>query len=155
MRPINEVAALNWSDYKNGYFAVTKSITDGEEGRTKTEQDRLVPVHPVVMEMLEARQQVRQLRCDRVLVTQYGKGYTHTRTFAMRFSRALAESGIRYRSPYNVRLGCACRMLQEGMKPGYCAKALGHSLQMFFTTYADWIDRDETKIQEQIWSELR
>ena len=98
MRPIDEVAALNWSDYKNGYFAVTKSITDGEEGRKKTEQDRLVPVHPVVMEMLEARQQVRQLRCDRVLVTQYGKGYKHTRTFAMRFSRALAESGISYRA---------------------------------------------------------
>jgi len=25
---------------------------------------------------------------------------------------------------------------------------------MFFETYADWIDRDETKVQEQIWASM-
>ena len=52
LRP-GEVAALNWSDYKNGYFTVTKSITDGEEGRTKTDRDRLVPVHPLLGKCLQ------------------------------------------------------------------------------------------------------
>ena len=40
------------------------------------------------------------------------------------------------------------------MKSGYCAKRLGHTTRMFFETYADWIDRDETKVQEQIWATM-
>jgi hypothetical protein len=46
-------------------------------------------------------------------------------------------------------------MLAAGMKPGYCAKILGHSLQMFFTTYANWIDAEETKAQENIMRSLK
>jgi len=45
-------------------------------------------------------------------------------------------------------------MLEAGMKSGYCAKRLGHTTRMFFETYADWIDRDETKVQEQIWATM-
>lgn len=41
------------------------------------------------------------------------------------------------------------------MKPAYCAKALGHSLNMFFEMYADWIDKDESKVQEDIWSDMK
>ena len=43
---------------------------------------------------------------------------------------------------------------ETGMKPGYCSKVLGHTTRMFFETYADWIDRDETKVQEQIWAAM-
>jgi len=153
LRP-GEVAALNWSDYRDGYLNVNKSVTDGAEGRTKTDEDRVVKAHPTVKHLLAEHMKVRQLRCDRILVTQYGDGYSHTRAFSKRFSEAVAKAGIRPRSPYNVRHGCACRMLAAGMKPGYCAKVLGHSLQMFFTVYADWIDRDETKIQEEIWASI-
>ena len=153
LRP-GEVAALTWSDYRDGYFSVTKSITDGEEGRTKTDHERTVPVHPKVQQMLSEHLKVRQLLCDRILVTQYGEGYRHTRAFANRFQKALRKADIRSRSPYNVRHGCACRMLEAGMKPGYCSKVLGHTTRMFFETYADWIDRDETKVQEQIWASM-
>jgi integrase len=31
-------------------------------------------------------------------------------------------------------------MLEAGMKPAYCAKILGHSVQTFLTTYARFID---------------
>ena len=51
LRP-GEVAALTWSDYRDGYFSVTKSITDGEEGKTKTDHERTAPVHPKVQQML-------------------------------------------------------------------------------------------------------
>jgi|TARA_B100000959_G_C14512463_1_gene431873 hypothetical protein len=40
------------------------------------------------------------------------------------------------------------------MKPAYCAKVLGHSLQMFFSRYADWIDKDESEVQAKIWAEF-
>ncbi len=43
---------------------------------------------------------------------------------------------------------------EAGMKPAYCAKVLGHSLQMFFSRYADWIDKDESEVQAKIWAEF-
>lgn len=58
--------------------------------------------------------------------------------------RVLKEVGLRYRNPYNVRYGATYRILAAGIKPRYCTKTLGHSLQVFFTVYADWIDAEET-----------
>ena len=104
--------------------------------------------------MLSEQLKMRQLRCDKILVTRYGEEYRRTRAFANRFQKALRKADIRSRSPYNVRHGCACRMLEAGMKPEYCAKRLGHTTRMFFETYADWIDRDETIVQEQIWASM-
>jgi len=43
-------------------------------------------------------------------------------------------------------------MLVSGMKPAYCAKQLGHSPEMFFRVYADWIDKDESEVQADIWA---
>jgi integrase len=31
-------------------------------------------------------------------------------------------------------------MLEAGMRPAYCAKQLGHSIEMFLGTYTRWID---------------
>ena len=90
-----------------------------------------------IQQMRSEDLKVRQLLCDKILVTQYGEGYRHTRAFANRFQKALRKADIRSRSPYNVRHGCACRMLEAGMKPGYCSKVLGHTTRMFFETYAN------------------
>ena len=83
---------LTWSDYRDGYFSVTKSIADGEEGRTKTDHERTVPVHPRVQQMLSEHLKVRQLLCDKILVTQHGEGYQPTRAFANRFQKALKKA---------------------------------------------------------------
>lgn len=63
---------------------------------------------------------------------------------------AVKKLGIRYRSPYNVRHTTASMMLSAGMKPGYCARILGHRTQMFFSTYARWIDNDENIKQAEM-----
>ncbi|AIV73967.1 putative phage integrase [Burkholderia pseudomallei] len=34
----------------------------------------------------------------------------------------------------------ATAMLMAGMTPAFCAKQLGHSVEMFLTTYSKWID---------------
>ena len=39
-------------------------------------------------------------------------------------------------------------MLMAGMTPAYCASQLGHSIEMFLTTYARWINGDRNA-QEQ------
>ncbi|VBC91783.1 Bbp50 [Burkholderia pseudomallei] len=31
-------------------------------------------------------------------------------------------------------------MLMAGMTPAFCAKQLGHSVEMFLTTYSKWIE---------------
>ncbi|MDH0522508.1 hypothetical protein ACOTEK_25870 [Achromobacter xylosoxidans] len=48
--------------------------------------------------------------------------------------------GIRYRRPYNIRHTYATMMLMAGMRPAFCAKQMGHSIQVFLTTYAKWLD---------------
>ncbi|OUV61639.1 MAG: hypothetical protein CBC82_06230 [Cellvibrionales bacterium TMED122] len=66
----------------------------------------------------------------------------------------MKSTGVRYCDPYNVRHSCACRMLEAGMKPAYCAKILGHSVQTFLTTYARFIDADADAEQAVIWATI-
>ena len=43
--------------------------------------------------------------------------------------------GIRYRPPYNTRHTYATMMLMAGMTPAFCAKQLGHSVDIFLRTH--------------------
>ncbi len=38
-------------------------------------------------------------------------------------------------------------MLMAGMRPAFCAKQLGHSVEMFLRTYAKWIDGDQNALE--------
>ncbi len=48
--------------------------------------------------------------------------------------------GIPYRIPYTCRYSRAAEMLSIGIAPGDAAKQLGHSLEMFYRVYAEWIE---------------
>lgn len=52
----------------------------------------------------------------------------------------LRKLGMRYRSPYQTRHTYATMMLMAGVAPAFAAKQMGHSIQMFLSTYARWID---------------
>jgi len=152
LRP-SEAIALTWHDYRDNSFRVTKGRVRGNDGTTKTKTERIVPVHPYVQKILAATP--RRFNDPHIITNQYGQGYRSATRLSDAFSRTLKRCGIRYRSPYNVRHTCATMMLEAGMKPAYCAKVLGHSLQMFFQVYADWIDKDESEAQAKIWGEIR
>ena len=47
---------------------------------------------------------------------------------------------IRYRRPYQLRHTYATAMLMAGIAPGFAARQLGHSVEMFLRTYSKWID---------------
>lgn len=146
LRP-GEVIALQWSDWKDGFLHVEKEIVEGIRiPSTKTHVARTVRVHTAVERLLRERRGIGPM-----FVNQYGNEYQRPDTFAETFNKVRNRLGIRYRSPYNVRHTCACMMLSAGMRPGYCAKQLGHSLEQFFSDYADWIDTDESEAQHQIW----
>lgn len=55
---------------------------------------------------------------------------------------------MRHRVAYQTRATRATMMLMAGMNPKRCAKQLGHSVRVFWETYADWIDRAE-KVNER------
>ena len=46
---------------------------------------------------------------------------------------------MRYRPPYNTRHSYATAMLMAGMTPAFCAGQMGHSVEIFLSTYAKWI----------------
>jgi integrase len=151
LRP-SEAIALRWTDYRDGNFYITKGVVRGKLGATKTKIERIVAVHPVVKTLLE--QTPKQTKNDHIVTTQHGCGYQSGDHLAQTFSNTCKQLGIPYRSPYNVRHTCATMMLEQGMKPAYCANVLGHSLEMFFNVYARWIDKHESEAQEKIWATM-
>ena len=66
----------------------------------------------------------------------------------------MESTGVRYRDSYNVSHSCACGMIEAEMKPGYCAKILGHSVQTFLSAYARFIDADADAEQAAIWATI-
>jgi integrase len=86
-----------------------------------------------------------------------GKSWAYSKITDVRsfWSSALKKLGIRYRRPYNMRHTYATVGLMNGVKPGFMAAQLGHSLRMFFTVYAKWIsgaddDREMEKLEAGI-----
>lgn len=59
----------------------------------------------------------------------------------------LKRLGIRYRSPYETRHSYATMMLMAGMTPGFCARQLGHSVEMFLRTYSKWLDGGQNALE--------
>ena len=45
-------------------------------------------------------------------------------------------------------------MLMKGMKEGYCAKRLGHSLDMFQRIYSDWKEGQLDDEEAAKWDEI-
>ncbi|MFY0477114.1 hypothetical protein [Achromobacter marplatensis] len=38
-------------------------------------------------------------------------------------------------------------ILMAGMTPAFCAKQLGHSVEMFLKTYSKWLDGDQNDLE--------
>ena len=55
--------------------------------------------------------------------------------------------GIRYRRPYNMRHTYATAMLMADLNHSYCAKQMGHSVEMFQRKYTKWIDGPQNAVQ--------
>jgi len=151
LRP-SEVIALQWRDYdrKAQTFHIRRSTVEGhEKERTKTGKERYVHVHTQVQKLL--KKHPRTVGKQHMFLTQYGDPYPRAERLATPLVAAMDKLGIRYRDPYNARHTCATMMLEAEMAPAFCAKALGHSLQMFFEVYADYIDKALGQQQVEKW----
>jgi integrase len=154
----SEGIALRWGDIdlqKKEMLIDGANVYDEESETTKTYESRMVRLSSMAMDAIERQRAHTQLAGEHVFHDpktgapwSYAK-ITDTRSF---WSAALKKLGIRYRRPYNMRHTYATIGLMSGVKPGFMAAQLGHSLRMFFTTYAKWIggaddDREMDKIE--------
>ena len=143
----SEIFALKWDnvDLAKGTALVCESRIDGvEKRRTKTSVARTVHLNSRALAALRAQRACTQVQGGAVFHdprsgSAWGGAATFQRVF---WVPALNLAGVRQRRPYNCRHTYASLMLMAGMRAPFCAKQLGHSVEVFHTTYARWIDGD-------------
>lgn len=79
-----------------------------------------------------------------LFLNQYGKPYLSGYHLNRYFERAHEATGVRRSKQPNYpwRHTYASIGVSEGAKPAFLAKQLGHTLAVFYSTYAAWIDSD-------------
>ena len=69
---------------------------------------------------------------------------------SVQINRHLGEADIPYRRAYTCRHTYSSLGLTAGAKPGFMAKQLGHSLKIYFDTYANYMESkdDQRELRE-------
>lgn len=140
----SEMAGLHWAktDLFNKDFFIDEALVRGnEEDSTKTSVARTVMLNSRSLAALTRQKAHSYLAGEHVwLDPRYGTPWTEERAFRRSYwTRTLKRLGIRYRRPYSMRHTYATAMLMAGMTPAFCAGQLGHSVEVFLSTYAKWI----------------
>lgn len=148
----SEILGLEWKnvDFLSRKILVASVLVEGEEkDRTKTSVARLVNLNSRALDALQRQRALTQVRGLRVFQDpRYSEDWLSGNAFQrLYWAPMLRRLGIRYRRPYNMRHSYATSMLMAGMKPAFCAKQLGHSVEMFLRTYAKWMDGDENDME--------
>jgi integrase len=141
----SEILGQRWPsiDLRSGEMSVAEVRVAGEQkARTKTSKARIVLMNSRSLAAYKRQEKHSRVAGEQVwLDPRYNEPIKTEETFQrVYWSRLLKRLGIRYRRPYNMRHTYATMMLMAGMTPAFCAKQLGHSVEMFLRTYAKWID---------------
>jgi integrase len=141
LRCPSEILALQWSDYDGKQLNITKARVIRQMKYTKTNEARKV----FVTQRLKAELQKQKIKStsEWMFVNSFGNPCVDADRFNIAWKKALAEAGVRYRRPYSCRHTYASLGLKAHAQPAFLASQLGHSLQMFYTTYAKWISEDD------------
>jgi integrase len=143
-----ELFGLRWKnvDLRAGTIVVSESTVMGEhQDTTKTGVARTVALNSRAAAALERQSMFKGLGDGCVwLMPGTVEPWTDERAFrCVYWEPALQRVGVRYRRPYNCRHTYATMMLMANATPAWCARQLGHSIQMFLGTYSKWIDGDQ------------
>ena len=128
-----------------------------EQGSTKTMVARKVRLNSEAVIALERQKAFTFGECDKVFNdprTEAPWKY-HDITDSAHWPVTLKRLGLRHRRPYNTRHTYATLALMASVNPAYMARQMGHSLEVFFKVYADWIDgegdeREIAKLEDAI-----
>ena len=143
----SEILGLRWENVNlAGQSAlVSEALVNGiEKDNTKTGVARTVRLSSPALAALKAQHELTGAAGHYVFhVPGTDQPWLDSRLFQRGcWVSLLARAGVRYRRPYNMRHTQATRMLMAGMTPAFCAKQLGHSVEMFLGTYSKWITGD-------------
>lgn len=149
----SEIFGLRWEhvDLNKGAVLVAEAVVRGiRKDNTKTNTARTVKLNSVALAALKRQKQHTYLMGDYVFHDpRYNSPWVNERAFRRSYwTPTLKRLGIRYRRPYTMRHTYATIMLMAGMNHSFCAKQLGHSVEMFQRTYSKWIDgrQDEAEM---------
>jgi len=150
----SESFGLRWPnvDLASKYIMVAQAVVRGEDkDTTKTHVARPVLLNSRALAAVKRQAEHTRIAGEHVFLDpRYGTGWTEERAFRRSFwTPALKVLGIRYRPPYNTRHTYATIMLMAGMTPAFCAKQLGHSVEMFLRTYSKWLDGGQNDLEMQ------
>ena len=157
----SEGIALRWGDIdfrKRAVLIDGANVYDEESDTTKTYEPRAVKLNGMAIEALLRQKSHTFLAGEHVFHDpKTAEPWTYAKITDVRsfWKATLTKVGIRYRRPYNMRHTYATMGLMSGVKPGFMAGQMGHSLRMFFTVYAKWIsgaddDREMAKLEQAI-----
>jgi integrase len=145
LRPSEQIA-LRWQhvDLRAGTVYVDRAITRSKEKGTKTGEARTVELNARARAALERQRAVSQLAGGAVFLGLDDQQYTTTDGPLDAFWKpALKLAGIRYRDGRQTRHTFATTCLHAGLKPGWVAQQLGHSVEMFYRVYSKWIEAQD------------
>lgn len=141
----SEMMGLRWSsvDLPKGYQRIQEAVVRGvQKDRTKTSVSRDVLLNSRSLAALQRQAKHTRMVGQHVwLDPRYGTPWVDERAFRRSYwEPCLKRLGMRYRAPNNARHTFATMMLMAGRTPGWCAKQMGHSVEIFHSTYTKWID---------------
>lgn len=149
-----ELIGLRWAsvDIARRTLLIRESVVRGERrSSTKTSTARTVILNSRAFEALQRQRALTQMHGDTVFLNpQKDLPWGREQPFRQNYWKHLLKRlGIRYRRAYCCRHTYATAMLMSGMTPAFCARQLGHSVEMFLRTYSRWIDgqRDDLEMQ--------
>jgi integrase len=138
-----ESFALQWQtvDLNAGEMVVAATFTAGEaKDSTKTNVARTVLLNTRAAAAFKRQAAHTYLAGRHVFLDpRDGKPWTGEPKFRFYWLSTLKRLKMRHRPPYNTRHTYATMMLMAGLTPAFCAKQMGHSIELFLTTYSKWI----------------
>jgi integrase len=141
----SEIFGMRWAnvDLASSTILVAEAVVRGiQKNNTKTNTARTVKLNSAALAAITRQKQFTYLAGDFVFHDpRYNTPWVDERAFRRSYwTPNLKRVGIRYRRPYTMRHTYATIMLMAGMNHSFCAKQLGHSVEMFQRTYSKWID---------------
>lgn len=142
-----EIIALKWSDIELNpqrlVACIQRAQTMGEEKETKTNKIRHIDLNSRARDVLSSQKQ-HTFPCSEYVFNNpfTGKPWNDNgKAQRIRYwNPTLDRLGIRHRRAYETRHTYATMLLMSGTNPAYAASQMGHSIQVFFTVYAKWIN---------------
>jgi integrase len=144
----SEMAGLRWGsiDFNSGYQRIHEAIVRGvDKAKTKTGVSRDVRLNSRSLAALQRQAKHTKLAGEHVwLDPRYGTAWLEERAFRRSYwTPCLKRLGIRYRAPNHCRHTFATMMLMAGRTAAWCAGQMGHSVEIFHSTYARWVKGDQ------------